>query len=116
MPARSSRASGRGRWPSVDDQLRRANVTTGSALERLIRENQDTRLLHPDEAPDDALRLPLWLRVHWRKTHPDLQISSVDPFGAYPDVLPRIHQWMLAHQDLPGGLSGEGGPEGGSRG
>jgi hypothetical protein len=116
MPARSPRPGSRGRgWPSVEDQLREAKVTKGSALENLVRENQDASVLHPEEAPDDALGLPLWLRVNWRKTHPDLEISSVDPFGAYPDVLHRIYQWMLAHQDLPEGPPGEGASQGSSR-
>ena len=87
-------------WPSVTDQLQASQVTPGSALEQLVHDNQDFSLLRPEEAHDN-LRLPLWLRVYWRKAHPELQISNLDPHGAYPDVLFTIHARMLANHDLP---------------
>lgn len=91
-----------GKWPSVEEQLDASNVTRGSALAQLIKENQDFDLLDPREADDDA-GLPLWLRVYWRKNHPDVEHSTVNPGGGYPDVLYTIHNWMLAHHDLPSG-------------
>ena len=100
-----ARRSNRGteRWPSVDDQLRDARVVHGSALEQLIRENQDFELLHPDEA-NDGLPVPLWLRVHWRKVHPKEVPDESSPAAAYPypDVLDSVYEWMRIHQDLPG--------------
>jgi hypothetical protein len=86
-------------WPSVEAQLEQDRVPPGSALERLIRENQDFHLLRPEEARDQ-IRLPLWLRVQWRKQHPDRKYSADDPTGGYPRVLRSIHAWMVANPDL----------------
>jgi hypothetical protein len=101
------------KWPSMEDQLRDSKVTPGSALERLIRGNQDFHLLRPDEA-QDSIRLPLWLRVHWRKGHPELNFSAIDPLGPYPDILFKIHARMLANHDLPGFVPGS--PSGSNKG
>lgn len=90
------------RWPSLKEQLDAAQVRRGSALEQLIRANQDFALLDPREANDDA-DLPLWLRVFWRKNHPDVEHSTVNPGGGYPDILYTIHASMLANPDLPWG-------------
>jgi hypothetical protein len=86
-------------WPTVDEQLSAAKVISGSALERLIRDNQDVRILRPEEA-HDHLGLPPWLRVYWRKAHPEGKYSSSDPSGGYPRVLKRYYAWMLSHQNL----------------
>jgi hypothetical protein len=87
-------------WPSVEEQLKAAQAIPGTPLEKLIRDNQDASVLRPDERPDDLVGLPLWLRIYYRKTHPDEPLSTVDPAGGYPDVLHRSLQWMLEHQDL----------------
>lgn len=89
------------KWPSIKEQLLADKVAKNSALEKLIKENQDFQLLQPEEASDDE-GLPLWLRVYWRKNHPDVQHPTVNPGAGYPDVLYEIHDWILAHQDLPG--------------
>ena len=94
-------------WPSVEEQLAAAKVLRGSALEKLIRDNQDFHLLRPTEA-HDQIGLPVWLRVWWRKHHPDEKYSTVDPYGGYPEVLHRALAWMLSHQDLPSGAPGAG--------
>jgi hypothetical protein len=86
--------------PSVEQQLKEANVRPGSALEKLIRDNQDFSLLQPEELHDDV-DLPLWLRVYWRKNHPDEQHSTLNPGAGYPDALDDIYDWMVSHQDLP---------------
>jgi hypothetical protein len=98
---RSSRKSQQ--WPSVEEQLRESRVVHGSALEQLIRDNQDFELLHPDEA-SDGLPLPPWLRVHWRKQHPEEVPDANSPAASYPypDVLDSVYEWMRIHQDLPG--------------
>jgi hypothetical protein len=100
-PRKSSRKSPK--WPSVEEQLKESNVIHGSALEQLIRENQDFELLHPDEV-DDGLPIPPWLRVHWRKQHPDDIPDERSPAASYPypDVLDSVYEWMRIHQDLPG--------------
>lgn len=89
-------------WPSVDAQLAEDRVAPGTALERLIRENQEFHLLRPEEA-NDRIDLPLWLRVYFRKQRPDLDYREGDPTGGYPLVLERLHEWMVANQDLPRG-------------
>ena len=94
-------------WPSVRAQLEADRVAPGSALERLIAANQDLDLLHPEEA-DDRLPLPVWLRVLWRKSHPDPAYDPDDPAGGYPFLLKEIHEWMASHPDL---LPGEREPD-----
>jgi hypothetical protein len=91
------------RRPTIRQQLDAANIKkSGTALERLIRDNQDFDLLQPEEATDDA-GLPLWLRVWWRKSHPDLEHPTTNPGGGYPDVLYDIHARMLRDPDQPWG-------------
>jgi hypothetical protein len=87
------------RWPSFEEQLRESKVIPGSTLEKLIRENQNFEMLAPEEA-HDKLRLPPWLRVHWRKKHPELRHAAHDPTGGYPLALRDLYLWMLQHQDL----------------
>jgi hypothetical protein len=86
-------------WPSVEEQFAKAKVISGNALDKLIRDNQDFHLLRPEEA-DDNIGLPPWLRVYWRKQHPEGGYSADDPTGGYPRVLKNIHTWMLANQNL----------------
>jgi|GEM_PF-2407159 len=88
-------------WPSVEQQLIDAKVTPGSALDRLIRENQDFGMLFPSEA-NDKLRLPLWLRVYWRKHHPEIDYLPNDPSGGYPLALRDLYNWMIRNHDLRG--------------
>lgn len=89
-------------WPTLKAQLSKDKVIPGSALEELIRENQDFRLLRKDEL-NDKIRVPLWLRVAWRKSHPEQVYSADDPTGGYPLFLKEVHEWMLHHQDLKPG-------------
>lgn len=86
-------------WPSLERQLADAKVVPGTALEKLIRENQQLEMLQPEEA-HDRLPYPPWLRVYWRKAHPEANYSGNDATGGYPLVLYRIYHWMLTHQDL----------------
>jgi hypothetical protein len=94
------------KWPSLQEQLDAIKPAPDSALEKLIKDNQDFHLLEPEEAHDDA-GLPLWLRVYWRKTHPDVQHPKTNPGAGYPDVLHTIYQRMLSHHDLPWGSPGD---------
>jgi hypothetical protein len=98
-------------FPLLQQQLTQDGVLPGSALERLIRQNQDFGLLRPAEA-SDKIPVPAWLRVHWRKHHPEMTYDPADPTGGYPFVLKEVHEWMLSHQDLrPGpGLDREDEP------
>lgn len=86
-------------WPAIEEQLAAAKVVRGSALEKLIHENQEFHLLRPEEA-HDRLGIPHWLRVYWRKHHPDGNYSAENPSGGYPRMLRRVREWMVTHQDL----------------
>jgi hypothetical protein len=97
-----ARTSDAPRWPSLKQQLTAFNVTPGSALEQLIKDNQDFSILLPNEA-NDGLPFPPWLRVWWRKKHPELSFAG--PKVGYPLGLKEILSWMLRNQDLPPGKS-----------
>jgi hypothetical protein len=98
----TKKAASRGpRWPSVEEQLRAAEVVHGSALEQLVHDNQDVSLLRPEEREDDGIDVPLWLRVHYRKNHPDQEPAPAGPVGDYPEALENALEWMKRHQDLP---------------
>ncbi|HEV8581962.1 MAG TPA: exo-alpha-sialidase [Thermoanaerobaculia bacterium] len=86
-------------WPTVREQLAEAHAPAGSALEKLIRANQNFSLLRPDEAYD-KIRVPPWLRVVWRRAHPEMEYSPADPTGGYPLVLKEVAEWMESHPDL----------------
>jgi hypothetical protein len=81
-------------------------IESGSALERLVIENQDFEMLRASEATDKR-GLPPWLRVWWRKNHPEEDYSAKDPTGGYPLVLKEILEWMYTHQDLIPGPGAE---------
>lgn len=87
-------------WPTVRQQLREAGVRPGTNLEALINDNQDFSLLRAEEL-DDQLRIPLWLRVHFRKRHPEITPIPGDPTGGYPLALRDLYNWMVENQDLP---------------
>ena len=93
-------------WPSLQQQLtqeyRGFRIGTGTALEQLVRDNQEFYLLRDDEKADSR-GLPPWLRVWFRKQHPDDTYSADDPTGGYPRALNEILEWMLTHQDLKAG-------------
>ncbi len=84
-------------WPTLEEQLAAMKVKPGSALEKLIRGNQDFDLLYPEES-HDQLPYPPWLRVYWRKAHPEVDWYRT---VAYPLILKEIGGWMRRHQDLP---------------
>ena len=86
-------------WPTTEEQLAGSKIIPGSALEKLVRENQDFHMLRPEEA-NDRIRIPLWARVHWRKHHPEGKYSADDPTGGYPLALRDMCSWMIANQDL----------------
>ena len=86
-------------WPTIEEQLEDSKVARGSALEKLILEKQDFHMLRAEEA-EDRLRLPAWIRVYWRKKHPEAKYSGEDPTGGYPLALRDLYNWMLRHQDL----------------
>ena len=87
-------------WPSLEEQLYAQKVKRGSALEKLITDNQDFSILSPSEL-HDGLPFPPWLRVWWRKKHPEFDFTGGKV--GYPLILKEILSWMLRHQDLPPG-------------
>lgn len=90
------------RKPSLEDQLQRAKAPKGSALEKLIRDNQDFDLLAPEELAD-SYPIPLWLRVVWRKQHPEITMPAKNPGAAYPEVLSQVYTRMVADPNRPWG-------------
>ncbi len=97
-------------WPTVEEQITRAHAPAGSPLEKVIRENQDFSVLRPDEA-HDKIRVPHWLRVAWRKAHPEMEYSPSDPTGGYPLVLKEVAEWMESHPSLRPGRGERDMPE-----
>jgi hypothetical protein len=85
-------------WPTLEKQLADARVVPGSALERLIKDNQDVGMLAPGEL-NDRWKLPLWVRVYFRKQHPELTFTGPEP--GYPLILREIYEWMLHNQNSP---------------
>jgi hypothetical protein len=85
------------RWPTLDEQLAQSKAIPGSALDRLIRDNQEFEMLRPEEV-SDRVGLPPWLRVHWRKNHPGGNYSGRT--GGYPLALHELYRWMVRHQNL----------------
>jgi hypothetical protein len=92
-------------WPSLQSQLAQDRVPAGSPLAKLIASNQDFQLLRPEEAYDKVVAPP-WLRVLWRKEHPDMQYVPGDGSGGYPLVLKEVYEWMVSHPDLWPGSPG----------
>lgn len=90
--------------PTVTDQIREAGAPKGSSLEKLIRDNQDYDLLAPEEMNDDY-SLPLWLRVYWRKQHPEIPLPAKNPGAAYPEILSQLHKRMVANPEQPWGTN-----------
>jgi hypothetical protein len=99
MPPQSKGHGNPPQWPTIEEQLAAAKVAPGSALEQLIRNNQETQMLRAEEV-NDKVRLPSWIRIYWRKSHPEGKY--VGPSGGYPLLLKQLHDWMITHQDLPG--------------
>ncbi|HVR40709.1 MAG TPA: hypothetical protein VMU84_16555, partial [Thermoanaerobaculia bacterium] len=95
-------ASAAKKFPSLDDQLKKAHVKKGSALEKLIKDNQDFSKLKDKDADDTIV--PPWLKVYWRKGHAEVNYDNDnDPTGGYPLVLKEVLEWMESHQDLKPG-------------
>ena len=100
MVRRPAQAANEQIWPSLERQLLDAKAIPGSALEKFIKDNQNFSLLRPEEA-NDRLGLPPWIRVYWRRLHPELQYSGADPTGGYPLNLKDTLRGMLKDQEWP---------------
>lgn len=87
--------------PSLASQL--DGVRPGSALERLIKLNQDFSELRADEVAGNRANLPPWMKAWWRRQHPEGHYTAEDPSGGYPHVLNEVLEWMRSHQDLQPG-------------
>ena len=90
-------------FPTLEAQLHAAHAIPGSALDKLIRQNQAFGQLKARDATDTIV--PPWLKVYWRKGHPEAKYDNDnDPTGGYPLVLKEVLEWMISHQDLQPGL------------
>ncbi len=94
------------KYPSLESQLTQEYkghfVEQDSELAKLIAANQEFDMLRADEFSDKR-GLPPWLRVWWRKEHPEVEYNAEDPTKGYPLVLKEILEWMITHQDLKPG-------------
>jgi hypothetical protein len=89
-------------FPSLAEQLAKAKVKPGSALDKLIRGNQDFSRLKGRDATDTIV--PPWLKAFWQKGHPEVKYdNAIDPTGGYPLVLKEVLEWMMTHQDFKPG-------------
>ena len=89
-------------FPTLEAQLKAAHAIPGSALDKLIRQNQAFGQLKARDATDTIV--PPWLKVYWRKGHPEANYDNDnDKSGGYPLVLKEILEWMMTHQDLKPG-------------
>lgn len=66
----------------------------------MIRDNQDFEMLDASEM-DDEYSPPLWLRVAYRKQHPEIAFPEKNPGAVYPEVLSQIYRRMMANPDEP---------------
>jgi Bacterial pre-peptidase C-terminal domain len=90
------------KFPSLDDQLKKARARSGTAFDKLIRAHQDFSKLKDKDADDKVV--PPWLKVYWQKGHPEGNYDNPnDPTGGYPHVLKELLEWMESHQDLKKG-------------
>jgi hypothetical protein len=108
LPATAQETASHG-WPTLTEQLEAADARPGTAFAALIAANQDFTILDAGEIRD-GVRIPFWLRVNWRRHHPEMVYSAADPTGGYPLVLKEAYEWMRSHQDLkvgPGNAEGE---------
>jgi hypothetical protein len=89
------------KFPSLDEQLKKAHAKPGSKLEKLIKDNQDFSKLKPRDTDDTIV--PPWLKVYWQKGHAEVNYDTDDPTGGYPLVLKEIYEWLVTHQDFKPG-------------
>ncbi|HNG96104.1 MAG TPA: sialidase family protein, partial [Acidobacteriota bacterium] len=92
--------------PSLEQQIAHEHVKTGSVLERVIKENQQFYMLDAEEFTD-SLPYPLWLRVYWRKAHPEMRYQPTDTTGGYPRHMKRLYDWMVGNQNSVNLLSAQ---------
>ena len=104
LPLAGAQAAPPDGWPTLEQQLEKDKVVPGSPLEALVLENQNFGLLRAEER-HDSIPVPPWLRVWWRRNHPEGRYLPTDPTGGYPHVLKEIHEWMVNHQDLEPGMA-----------
>jgi hypothetical protein len=99
LTAGAAAGATRATWPSLESQMAKARVPAGSPLAKLIASNQEFQLLRPEESRD-KIAVPPWLRVLWRKQHPQMGYTTNDGTGGYPLVLKEVYEWMVYHPDL----------------
>ncbi|HEV3115895.1 MAG TPA: sialidase family protein [Gemmataceae bacterium] len=65
----------------------------------MVENNQELHLLKA-AGVKGKIDVPDWLKVYYRKQHPQLKAALQDPTQGYPLALESIYHWMLTHQDL----------------
>jgi len=79
-------------------------IRPGTALAKLAHESgpHDVVLTDFQKQPRLKVDIPLWLRSHYRRNHPEMRtnVRANDPTGGFPMALENLYNWMLRHQDL----------------
>jgi hypothetical protein len=88
--------------PTVAAQLAQPEIKIipGSALARLVQNNQEFHLMADTNLAASKIDVPDWLKVYYRKQHPKMTSRPKDPTQGYPMALENVYRWMLTHQDL----------------
>ena len=87
-------------WPTIDQQLKRHRVPARHGSREADPQQPGLRDAPAPRRRNDKIPVPLWLRVYWRKEHPEATYSAADPTGGYPHVLKEMAEWMQIHQEL----------------
>jgi hypothetical protein len=88
----------------MDGATAAPNIREDSALGKLVRESKNNITFTAAVVPLESakLRIPDWLRSHFRRNHAEfLRVAAPsDPTGGYPLALESLYLWMLRHPDL----------------
>src|SRR5208337_1314924 len=74
-------------------------IRPGTALAKLAHESgpHDVVLTDFQKQPRLKVDIPLWLRSHYRRNHPEMRtnVRANDPTGGFPMALENLYNWML---------------------
>jgi hypothetical protein len=89
--------------PGAEEQIAAAQVDPNSPLAQLIRENQPAELpaaMAADVTDPGEIDVPVWVRVYWRRQHPEAEFVAEDPTHGLPKALEQFADWLLTHPTL----------------
>ena len=95
-----------GSQPQAGGEQEKLTIRPGTALAKLAHESESephvANLTAIQKQPRLKVDIPLWLRSHYRRNHPEMRtnVRANDPTGGFPMALENLYNWMLRHQDL----------------